>query len=249
MIIYKALLKYGYSGFKLEILEYCNQMEEVLTREQYYLDLLKPEYNILKQAGSSLGFRHTEETRALMSISAKNKPAVSEETKVKLREIAQNRFNILKKGNRLGSTHTHSEETKAKMAESAKNRVLSKETKAKLSEIAKNRVLTEETKAKLSEIAKNRVLTEETKARVSKMHTYRSKESKEKDVERLKEFSRARSRPVEVTNVLTNETIIYSSISQAASGLDVYPNSVRNALKSGKLIKKTYKTSYVSKDE
>jgi hypothetical protein len=23
MVIYKALLKYGYSGFKLEILEYC----------------------------------------------------------------------------------------------------------------------------------------------------------------------------------------------------------------------------------
>lgn len=102
MVIYKALLKYGYSGFKLEILEYCNQKEKVLIREQYYLDLLKPPYNILKQAGSSLGFRHTEETRALMSISAKNKPAVSEETKVKLREIAQNRFNILKKGNRLG---------------------------------------------------------------------------------------------------------------------------------------------------
>jgi hypothetical protein len=101
MVIHKALIKYGYSGFKLEIIEYCNQ-NEVLTREQYYLDLLKPEYNILKKAGSSLGFKHTDKTRALMSNSAKNKKAVSEETKAKLRDIAQNRFNTLKKGNRLG---------------------------------------------------------------------------------------------------------------------------------------------------
>ena len=62
-LICKALLKYGYSGFKLEILEYCAE-SEVLNREQYYIDLLKPEYNILKIAGSTLGYKHTEETLA-----------------------------------------------------------------------------------------------------------------------------------------------------------------------------------------
>ena len=63
MIIYKALLKYGYSNFKLEILEYCAP-KECIEREQYYLDSLKPEYNIFKIAGSSLGHKHTEETLA-----------------------------------------------------------------------------------------------------------------------------------------------------------------------------------------
>jgi group I intron endonuclease len=63
MIIYKAILKYGYSNFKLDILEYCVP-EECIKREQYYLDLLKPEYNILKTAGSTLGYKHTEETLA-----------------------------------------------------------------------------------------------------------------------------------------------------------------------------------------
>lgn len=63
MVIYKAILKYGYSNFKLEILEYCAP-EECVKREQYYLDLLKPEYNLLKTAGSSLGYKHTEETIA-----------------------------------------------------------------------------------------------------------------------------------------------------------------------------------------
>ena len=33
------------------------------------MDLFKPEYNILKTAGSSLGFKHSEEARAKMSAS------------------------------------------------------------------------------------------------------------------------------------------------------------------------------------
>ena len=34
----------------------------MLEREQYYIDLLQPEYNLLKTAGSRLGKKHTEET-------------------------------------------------------------------------------------------------------------------------------------------------------------------------------------------
>ena len=52
--ILRAILKYGYSNFELEILEYCDP-ENLIKREQYYIDLLKPEYNILKIAGSRLG--------------------------------------------------------------------------------------------------------------------------------------------------------------------------------------------------
>lgn len=37
MSINKALLKYGYSQFKLEILEYCNP-KELANREQHYFD-------------------------------------------------------------------------------------------------------------------------------------------------------------------------------------------------------------------
>jgi group I intron endonuclease len=55
-------LKYGYSNFRLEILEYCDPLSAI-KREQYYIDLLKPYYNILKIAGSSLGLQHSEETK------------------------------------------------------------------------------------------------------------------------------------------------------------------------------------------
>lgn len=58
-MIYKALVKYGNLSFKLEILENCDP-NILIEREQYYLDLLNPEYNILKKAGSLLGFRHSE---------------------------------------------------------------------------------------------------------------------------------------------------------------------------------------------
>lgn len=53
MAINKALLKYGYSQFKLEILEYCDT-KDIVKREQYYIDYFNPEYNILKVAYSSI---------------------------------------------------------------------------------------------------------------------------------------------------------------------------------------------------
>ena len=61
-IIYRALLKYGYSKFTLDILEYCDK-SSVITKEQYYLDLLNPNYNICKTAGSSLGRTTQDHTR------------------------------------------------------------------------------------------------------------------------------------------------------------------------------------------
>jgi hypothetical protein len=35
---------------------------ELISREQYYIDLLNPEYNICKVAGSRLGCKHSPET-------------------------------------------------------------------------------------------------------------------------------------------------------------------------------------------
>lgn len=46
-MIYRALLKYSYSNFSLDILEYC-ELDVLIEREQYYINILKPEYNILK---------------------------------------------------------------------------------------------------------------------------------------------------------------------------------------------------------
>jgi len=52
--IYNALLKYDHSKFKLVILAYCEK-KETLKLEQKFINILKPEYNLCKIAGSSLG--------------------------------------------------------------------------------------------------------------------------------------------------------------------------------------------------
>jgi len=67
MRIYKALLKHGHSKFSLEILEYC-AFDCIIEREQYYIDLLKPEYNTLQIVGSPLGYKHTEESSPLENL-------------------------------------------------------------------------------------------------------------------------------------------------------------------------------------
>ena len=49
MLICRSLIKYGYSNFRLEILEYCD-VEVRIDREFYYINLCSPEYNIIKVA-------------------------------------------------------------------------------------------------------------------------------------------------------------------------------------------------------
>lgn len=88
MAINKALLKYGYSKFKLEILEYCSP-KELSKREQYYMDLTSPQYNILKTAYSSLGYKHTEE--ALIKVRRNlEKLNLSKGAKVKVTNLETN---------------------------------------------------------------------------------------------------------------------------------------------------------------
>src|SRR5690606_18867846 len=75
--ISRALICHGHSVFSLSIIEYIDishlSKDEaktlILEREQYYLDLLEPAYNILKLAGSSLGYKHLEESLLKMSLS------------------------------------------------------------------------------------------------------------------------------------------------------------------------------------
>lgn len=72
LAIYKALLKYGYAEFILEILEYCSP-DVLLQREQYYFDTYHPDYNILKVAGSPIGYRHSEAAKKQIGIASKDR--------------------------------------------------------------------------------------------------------------------------------------------------------------------------------
>jgi group I intron endonuclease len=101
--ISNALLKYGYSNFSLDILEYC-EPNIILIREQYYLDLLGPEYNICKKAGSTFGKKHSLETLEKFK---KRKRKQSGETILKIKMALKDRVYIhseLRKVNHLYKT-------------------------------------------------------------------------------------------------------------------------------------------------
>lgn len=80
---YNYIEKYGWDNFRLGILEYINindlnkNKDEIkrviLDREQYYLDRLNPYLNINKTAGSTLGYKHTEEIRKTMGLQRRGK--------------------------------------------------------------------------------------------------------------------------------------------------------------------------------
>ena len=135
LVISRALIKYGHSSFQLEILEYCN-IADLTEREQYYIDKLNPKYNTLKIAGSSLGYKQTEETKikiskSLKGVYVKEKSALfgrthTEETKVKMALKKSKENNPL-----FGKIH--SEETRELMRQKALGRRHSEETLLKMS--------------------------------------------------------------------------------------------------------------------
>lgn len=115
--IHNAILKYGYSNFSLAILEYIADKGEIIGKEQYYLDLLNPNYNVLEVAGSTLGYKHTEET-----LKGFKERILSEE--------ARNNLSIAATGRIL------SEEVREKISEKRKGIKLTEETRAKISKSA-----------------------------------------------------------------------------------------------------------------
>lgn len=112
--IYNALVRYSYSSFSLTILEYIditnlpNTKKLLLGREQYDLDNILPKYNILKTAGSLLGFKH------------------STDTIVKFKKAKE-------KDNNPMFGKFHSKETKLNLSDIRKGKLQSKETKFKIS--------------------------------------------------------------------------------------------------------------------
>jgi len=72
MPIVKALLKYGQVNFSVLIVEYVD-IENLTVRETYYITQLLPYYNVLKQGYSSIGYKHTEATKQMLSELAKNR--------------------------------------------------------------------------------------------------------------------------------------------------------------------------------
>lgn len=66
-ILQNSWNKHGESAFIFGVVEEIEEKEELIEREQHYLDVLNPKYNICKLAGSTLGVKHTYKARLNMS--------------------------------------------------------------------------------------------------------------------------------------------------------------------------------------
>jgi group I intron endonuclease len=219
MTIYKALLKYGYSNFKLEILEYCAP-EDAIKREQHYLDTLCPEYNILKVAGSSLGYNHTEATLAKL-----RERRHSEETKAKLRSYR----------------HEVSEETRAKISSILKGIggikvwVTNIETResieyASLSDAAQAVGVSHHT------IKKYLI----TGAILKKIYLVGANKDMALPESTFRKSNNSAATSIVVTNVNTGEKLEYASIYAASKELGITRPTLKSYLITGKCLKNTY---------
>lgn len=113
--ISNSLLKYGHSCFSVVILHVLGNTDsckkiDLISKEQEYINLYKPVLNLNPTAGSSMGFKHSEESKRLMSEFRKGKP-LSENTQKRLSALFSGELNPF-------WSKRHSPETLAKMSKS-----------------------------------------------------------------------------------------------------------------------------------
>ena len=71
-LVWVAVQKYGLSNFAFVLIESVASIDnkqdnsQLLAREDYYIGILRPKYNIAQQAGNAFGVKHTDVTKAIM---------------------------------------------------------------------------------------------------------------------------------------------------------------------------------------
>lgn len=178
VFLQNAWNKYGSESFEFFIIEYVEDKNMLIEREQYWLDLFTVEceiYNTCKVAGNTLGFKHTKET--LLKISEASKKLVR--TREHCEEISSSQKGKIittEQREQISKTLTgrkSSEETKRKISESNKGKKHSTESKMKMSIATKGKVRSEETRRKISAIQKGRIATDIARENMSKFQTSR----------------------------------------------------------------------------
>lgn len=170
-----AFDKYGEDVFMFEVVEYVDDHENLISREQHWIDELNAAqdgYNKTPTAGSMLGFKFSEESKRKMSQSRTGRKM--NYTPEGLASLEAYRKSIVV-----------SEETKKRISESLRGRELTeaeKEARQRVAEARKGYKHSEETKRKIRESNLGRKRSQETceRNRQARIGKKRSPESVEK---------------------------------------------------------------------
>lgn len=155
----RAFDKHGESALVFSVLEDIEEASQLIPREQYYLDMLNPEYNIAQIAGSTLGCRHSLEACARMSEARKGDQGSfygkhhNPKTRVKI--------SMALKG------HTLSQETRRKISETLTGKQLSEKHRKNIGTALKGHSISAETRAKIGAANTGKHPSAETRAQIS----------------------------------------------------------------------------------
>ena len=133
----KAFNKHTESAFKFEIIEECEIINRI-EREQYYIDSLKPEYNLAPFAGNNYGVKQSLESR-IKRKSLKNRLGIKSSDETKKRNSAASL--------RMYANHPELREAKRKLLTGNTNmrgRTSSEETKLLISKNKTKKLITKE---------------------------------------------------------------------------------------------------------
>ena len=246
-----AIQKYGLENFKKEIIEICDNLQQLNERERFWikeLNAINEGYNIsLGGDGGNTISNNPKKYEISKKISESNKGRFigktnTKETRKKISKALKGRF-VGDKNPNYG--RNHSEDTKNKIRKRALGRVVSDETRKKISiknKSKKSVVWTDEMKQKLSDSRKNnnpfkgKTHTPEVREFLSKINSKpKSEEHKRKISETLKG-----NKPSNMRKVIVNG-VEYESLSYAARQVGIPISTMKNRLKSPKFDNYKYK--------
>jgi group I intron endonuclease len=180
-----AFQKYGADAFAFVILEECDVSSEAtrIERENHWMSVLKPVFNVAPVAGSVLGLKRSDEAKANMSKAQKGR--VSNLRGIPRTQSVKDAIGAAHKGRSKTDEHranlsaslmgrigprkgvTLSEETKAKISRNRSGIARSAEASAAAALANKGRKRTEEQRLKMSRAQKGRTFSEDTKLKMS----------------------------------------------------------------------------------
>jgi group I intron endonuclease len=179
--------RFNASDFSFSIIECVSDESRVLEREQYWIDKLRPYYNICPKAGSRLGSKMSEATRRKMlgrkaSKNTRAKMSASQKGRPRPPMSKQHCLNISKanKGRRVwnkGLSGIYSKATLKKISDAGKGRPCSALTRLKRSKAMKAVKRTKQWCRRISKALNGRPVPTDTRLRIAESVRRRHREN------------------------------------------------------------------------